>query len=123
MHRSKQQALMFLLGAVFVGGVLGFSADRVIDRGQRPGDPRSAMYDDLDLTVAQQARMDSLLDAINCERKAVLKPVQPTLDSLRLRARSQMDSVLTPAQRDRLERHRKEDEARHTRARRHTACS
>jgi hypothetical protein len=28
MQRSKQQALMFLLGAVLVGGVLGVSAAR-----------------------------------------------------------------------------------------------
>ena len=30
MQRSKQQALMFLLGAVLVGGALGFSADRYL---------------------------------------------------------------------------------------------
>jgi hypothetical protein len=30
MQRSKQQALMFLLGAVLVGGAVGFSADRYI---------------------------------------------------------------------------------------------
>ena len=30
MQRSKQQAIMFLLGAVLVGGVVGFSAERVI---------------------------------------------------------------------------------------------
>ena len=29
MERPKQQALAFLLGALLVGGVLGFSADRV----------------------------------------------------------------------------------------------
>ena len=35
MQRSKQQALMFLLGAVLVGGVLGFSADRLFDHDER----------------------------------------------------------------------------------------
>ena len=32
MESSKQHALMFLLGAVLVGGALGFTADRVIAR-------------------------------------------------------------------------------------------
>jgi len=30
MQRSKQQALMFLLGIGLVGGALGFSADRYL---------------------------------------------------------------------------------------------
>ena len=37
MQRTKQQALMFLLGAVLVGGVLGFSAERALHE-DRDGD-------------------------------------------------------------------------------------
>jgi len=122
MQRSKQQALMFLLGAVLVGGVLGFSAERVLDRDRRPGDPRRTMYEDLSLTAAQQQQMDSLLDAINCQRKAVLKTVQPQLDSLRAHARREMDAVLTAEQRALIEQRRKDDEARHARGRRRTVC-
>lgn len=113
MQRSKQQALMFLLGAVLVGGVLGFSAERVLDREHRPRNTRSAMYDDLQLSAEQRQRIDSLLDATNCERKAVLKTVQPQLDSLRREARTAMDALLTPEQRDRLETRRQEDSVRH----------
>ena len=109
MQRSKQQALMFLLGAVLVGGVLGFSAERVLDRGHRPENPRTAMYDDLQLTPEQRQRFDSLLEATNCKRKAILKAVQPQLDSLRREGRLAMDAVLTPEQRKRLEARRQED--------------
>jgi len=122
MQRTKQQALMFLLGAVLVGGVLGFSAERVLDRDRRPGDPRRTMYEDLSLTVVQQQQMDSLIDAINCQRKAVLSTVQPQLDSLRSHARHEMDAVLTAEQRALIEQRRKDDEARHARGRRRTAC-
>lgn len=122
MNRSKQQALMFLLGAVLVGGVLGFSADRMLanDHGRR--NPRATMYDDLQLTAEQRQRMDALLDASNCERKAVLKTVQPQLDSLRRVARLRMDSVLTPEQRTRLEARRKEESARADTYRRQHRC-
>jgi Spy/CpxP family protein refolding chaperone len=102
MQRSKQQALMFLLGALLVGAILGFSADRVLrDDGRRPG--RQAMYDDLQLTVQQRAAMDSLLDERHCQIARTLATVEPKLDSIRASARVQMDRLLTPEQRSRLE--------------------
>ncbi len=109
MHRSKQQALMFLLGAVLVGGVLGFSTERILHK----SGGRTAMYDDLGLSAAQRTAWDSLLDAANCERKAVLKNVQPQLDSIRQRNRVAMDALLTPEQRTKLDARRREQEARH----------
>jgi hypothetical protein len=67
MERSKQQALTFLLGAVLVGGVVGFSADRVFRRDETTLlAKRQALYDDLELRPAQRAAMDSLFDARNC---------------------------------------------------------
>ena len=44
MQRSKQQALMFLLGAVLVGGVLGFSADRVMSKKPQRMSARMSSY-------------------------------------------------------------------------------
>ena len=102
MQRSKQQALMFLLGALLVGAILGSSADRVFgDRAPTPG--RQAMYDDLQLTAAQRAAMDSLLDQRHCQISRTLATVEPKLDSIRASARVQMDRLLTPDQRTRLE--------------------
>ena len=102
MQRSKQQALMFLLGALLVGAILGFSANRVFgDDAPAPG--RQAMYDDLQLTASQRAAMDSLLDQRHCQISRTLATVEPKLDSIRASARAQMDRVLTPDQRTRLE--------------------
>jgi Spy/CpxP family protein refolding chaperone len=102
MQRSKQQALMFLLGALLVGAILGFSADRVFgDDAPTPG--RQAMYDDLQLSAAQRAAMDSLLDQRHCQISRTLATVEPKLDSIRASARVQMDRMLTPDQRTRLE--------------------
>ncbi len=48
MQRSKQQALMFLLGAVLVGGVLGFSANRVMSSSKpKRASAREQMYADI----------------------------------------------------------------------------
>lgn len=103
MQRSKQTALMFLLGAVLVGGVLGFSADRVISAREKHWVPRMRMYQDLGLSETQQATMDSLLDARNCQLGAVMKPVAPQLDSIKKAAHQQILQVLTPEQRVKFE--------------------
>lgn len=108
MQRSKQQALMFLLGAVLVGGVLGFSADRVFYDKPKDWLPRTRMYDDLGLSETQRTRMDSLLDDRNCQIGAVMKPVRPHLDSIKKAAHQQVLQILTPEQQAKLELHRSE---------------
>jgi Spy/CpxP family protein refolding chaperone len=105
MQRSKRQALMFLLGTLLIGAILGLSADRVLGaKGpETPAARRQAMYDDLQLTAAQRAAMDSLLDQRHCQIARTLAGVEPRLDSIRASARAQMDRLLTPEQRGRLE--------------------
>jgi hypothetical protein len=113
MQRSKQQALMFLLGAVLVGGVLGFSADRLFDHEARgPWAGRMRMYDDLALSEAQRVQMDSLLDERNCQINAVMTPVRPQLDSIKSVANQQMMQILTADQRGKLEGRRQEMQRR-----------
>lgn len=110
MQRTKQQALMFLLGAVLFGGVLGFSADRVL-RKEQPHNPRSSrqiMYDDLGLSAAQRASMDSILDERNCQRQALFRTIAPQVDSIHAASRLRMIAVMTPEQRERFERRRAE---------------
>ena len=114
MERPKQQALAFLLGAVLVGGVLGFSADRVL-RSENDTSvlaKRKALYDDLDMQPAQRAAMDSLFDARNCKYDSIFAPIQPALDTLRLQTRARMDAILTAGQRVRLDARRRDDDAR-----------
>jgi Spy/CpxP family protein refolding chaperone len=114
MERPKQQALAFLLGAVLVGGVVGFSADRMLRRDDTSiAEKRKAMYDDLGLQDVQRRSMDSLFDARNCQYAAIFNPIQPALDSLRASTRAQMNRILTADQRAKLESRRKDDDARH----------
>ena len=114
MERPKQQALAFLLGAVLVGGVLGFSADRMM---RQPDDTiqarRQRMYDDLDLAKAQRAALDSVFDSSNCQLDALFAPLHPAYESIKAARRSQMNAILTPDQRARIDVRRKDDDARH----------
>lgn len=129
MQRTKQQALFFLLGAVLVGGVLGFSAERVLHDGDRDRGwfRREAMYDDLSLTAAQRVAVDSVLDERHCQMRALMEQLEPQADSIKEAGRVSMLRILTPEQRDRFERRRLEMEARDaerraSRSKRHRPC-
>ena len=125
MERPKQQALLFLLGALLVGGVVGFSADRVFRKDDpTPAARRLAFYDDIGLTAAQRPAMDSLLDERNCRMDSVVKTIQPTLDSIKSASRVRMDQILTPEQHARIEQRRKDDAKRAAdHKRQQTSCS
>lgn len=120
MQRSKQQALMFLLGAVLVGGVLGFSAERVMTHASKDHSwaARTAMYDDLDLSTAQRAAMDSVLDERNRRVDSLLKPVKTQIDSVRANARTQFYRIFTAQQRTKFEARIREDSLRREQVRR-----
>lgn len=128
MERSKGYALMFLLGAFLTGGALGFTADRVMGgdrgrdhRGGRGGGGgggssyRQRMAAELNLTPAQQASIDTLVDQKHRQIMALYRPVQPQLDSLALAARvisdsthAQIKRLLSPAQQVKLDKLRAE---------------
>lgn len=114
MQRSKQQALMFLLGAVLVGGVVGFSAERVMRNASKDHSwaARTAMYDDLGLTPAQREAMDSVIDEKNRRVDSLLKPVRPQIDSVRANTRTQFYRIFTPEQRSKFEERVREDSTR-----------
>lgn len=113
MERPKQQALAFLVGALLVGAAVGFSADRAFRKDDASiASRRMAMYDDLGLAKAQRAALDSVFDARNCQYDVIFRPIQPAVDSLKRTTRAQMDRILTPEQRVKLEARRKDDDAR-----------
>lgn len=113
MERPKQQALAFLLGAVLVGGVVGFSADRMFRQTDMTlQERRQRMYDDLGLAAAQRAALDSVFDASNCQLDQLYSPLQASYDSIEATRRSQMNAILTPDQRTRLEARRKDHDVR-----------
>ena len=88
MSRPKSVALAFLSGAVLVGGLLGFTADRVVfgdqlcERKQDQGRLRDRLHADLGLDDGQRAAVDSLLDARDVRMRALFDPIRPKADSL-----------------------------------------
>ena len=115
MQRSKQQALMFLLGSVLVGGALGFSADRYIGHEKFASQygPRARFYDELGLSQQQRATLDSLAFQQDCAMRSILAPHDSALKAIRARFRAEQDSVLTPQQLATLDARRKDSQARH----------
>ena len=118
MERSKGYAVMFLLGAFVAGGALGFTADRVIDvkHGREMRGPRAyrqKMAEELKLTPAQQASVDSLIEQKHRQIVTLYKPVKSQLDSIAVLARTVSDSthaqikrLLNPEQQVKLDRMR-----------------
>ena len=105
---SKQLAMVFLLGALLVGGVLGFTADRVLAKDTlcAPKDRKSMrerFHNDLKLDAAQRKQVDSLLDLKHAQIAEVMKPIQPRLESISDTTRAQIAKLLTPAQQQRFE--------------------
>ena len=105
MQQSKNLAIAFLLGAVVVGGALGFTADRMMlrDRISRPEGGRPSLADRLQLDASQRARLDSLLDDRHRRMDLVMAPVRPTLDSIKERTRDEIRLILNPTQRAEFE--------------------
>ena len=99
MQRSKQQALMFLLGAVLVGGVLGFSADRVMSKKPPRISARMRMYEDIGITPDQRGTMDSILDETNCKTQDLMRPLRPAMDSIRIAGSKAILGLMTVEQR------------------------
>jgi hypothetical protein len=105
MQQSKNLAIAFLLGAVLVGGALGFTADRMMlrDRISRPEGGRPSLADRLQLDATQRARLDSLLDDRHRRMNLVMATVRPTLDSIRAGSRDEIRLILNPTQRAEFE--------------------
>lgn len=103
-QRPKTQAMLFLLGAVLVGGVLGFTADRALL--QKPErEPRwnqramrEQLASDLRLSPDQKRVVDSILDARNEKLRAITAPIRPALDAVRDSARAAIRTRLSADQ-------------------------
>ena len=108
MQRSRSLALMFPLGALLVGGALGFTADRVLtsDRCAKSGDNRRSfawLTEELHLTPEQSAAVDSIVERRHREMRAVISTVRPQMVAVRDTARQQIRRVLDDAQRARFD--------------------
>ena len=107
MQQSKNLAIAFLLGAVIVGGALGFTADRVMMKDRlavpRPEGGRMVLADRLALDAGQRAKLDSILDDRHKRYQLIMSAVQPSLDSSKQRARDEIRLILNPTQRAEFE--------------------
>jgi Spy/CpxP family protein refolding chaperone len=108
MQRSRSLALMFLLGALLVGGALGFTADRMLAGGRcaKNGDNRRSfawLTEELNLTAEQSTAVDSIVERRHREMRAVIAPVRPQMDAVRDTARQQIRRVLDDTQRARFD--------------------
>jgi Spy/CpxP family protein refolding chaperone len=108
-------ALVLLLAAV-VGSVAGIVLDRHVllpkmfhgdhfpgRRPPRDHEFRNRFAREVGLSQEQQIRIDSIMDREARELRLLRGTIQPQLDSIIGRTRRQMDSVLTPEQRQRAE--------------------
>jgi hypothetical protein len=103
LNATRHTALGFLLGALLVGGALGFTADRMIgDRACRhwrdPREMRAMFFNELNLSSSQRVAVDSIIRAKHRAAAGILKPIQSRLDSLNNAAALQIKSQLDPRQ-------------------------
>ena len=104
--RPKSLALMFLLGALLTGGVLGFAAARAASKPVvMAADDRAMRLElarELDLTPDQAASVDSAWDWRRARSREIMTVVRPALDSVRDSARVLMMKTLTEPQKERF---------------------
>lgn len=121
MTRQKSLAAAFLGGALLVGGLLGFTADRLMMRTEfREWDQRTLrtrLAEDLRLDGAQRASVDSILDRRSARTRAIMEPIRPQLDSAVWTARDEIRAILTSDQLPKFEEMVRESDAEDDRRR------
>ena len=109
MKRPKSVAFMLLGGALIMGALLGFTADRVVLRDQlceqrwEQGRLRNRLARDLSLSEEQRAAVDAALDRRNERMREIMEPLRPQMDSAVQQTRDEIRQLLTPEQRAQFE--------------------
>jgi len=120
MSTSHRGAVLLYATTAVAGIALGIVIDRTVLGGRREGRPdpramRAHLYEELDLSAAQRARMDSIFDERSAAFRALMAPLRPRQDSIVAAARTRMREVLTDAQRPKFEQMVRERERRERR--------
>jgi Spy/CpxP family protein refolding chaperone len=118
MRSSKSLALAFVLGALLVGGVVGFTADRVLGLEEQTArfftraELRQRFAERLDLSPPQRAKVDSILDRKRAAMDSLLAPVRPAMKAVSDSTARAIDGVLDARQRAKFAKMRAENEKR-----------
>ena len=118
MERSKLLAAAFLAGAFTLGATVGFGFDRSMANATTAPTTYESTYEsfanELALTPAQRAAVDSILDARHRTIDSLLAPVRPQMERARNSAQREIAARLSADQQVRytayLERRRSEAE-------------
>lgn len=116
--RTHRGAIVLYVLAVVAGAAIGIAVDRTLlveRRGPGRPDPREMrrrFYDDLSLSPAQRAQMDTILEQRSTAYRTLMAPLRPQQDSIAAEARARMVALLTPSQRETYERLQREREQR-----------
>lgn len=102
---TRSLALAFVLGALLVGGVLGFTADRVLARGDAcsryftRSELRKRFADRLELTDAQRVKVDSILDTKRAAMDSIQAPIKNAMAAVSDSTTRRIETVLDAKQR------------------------
>ena len=112
-------AAFVLVLVALAGGLAGVALDRLVllpkmfsgprfEHGPGRHPPRDREFRkrfarEVGLTAEQQVRVDSIMDIQGRELRAVRRQAQPQIDTIVSRTRRQLDSILTPEQRQKAE--------------------
>ena len=102
---TRSLAMAFVLGALLVGGVLGFTADRVLGRDDAcsryftRSELRNRFAARLELTPAQRVKIDSILDARRVVVDSIEAPVKQAMAAVSDSTARRITAVLDAEQR------------------------
>lgn len=104
----RSLAAAFILGALLVGGVVGFTADRVLGHDEAcasyftRGEMRNRFAEKLSLTPEQRAKVDVILDRKRAAMDSAMAPVRVQMQAVSDSTRKRIEAVLDPAQREKF---------------------
>ena len=113
--KSSRWIAVAVMTATFLAGIMvGYAVPRLVGqesepapRADRRGDGerrgRHSIFDELDLTAEQQAKRDSILEQGRRKMDAFWKEHGPEMRAVADSTRAQIDRILTPEQRQRVQ--------------------
>lgn len=102
---TKSLALAFVLGALLVGGVLGFTADRVFGHDEACAsyytrvEMRKRFAEKLGLSAEQKAKIEAILDRKRAAMDSVTAPVKAQVQAVSDSTTKRIEAVLDESQR------------------------